>query len=84
MQKLATRKLTGNDDISKALTKEYRKMSSDMPLSELSRILEKKIFVFVDSKYIVSNYDLLNFMQDKIWDVLKIILNHLLDDEFIC
>jgi thiamine biosynthesis lipoprotein ApbE len=55
MQKLATRKLTGNDDISKALTKEYRKMSSDMPLSELSRILEKKNFVFVDSKYIVSN-----------------------------
>ena len=73
MQKLATRKLTGNDDISKALTKEYRKMSSDMPLSELSRILEKKNFVFVDSKYIVSNYDLLNFMQDKIWVVSKII-----------
>ena len=41
-------------------------MSSDMPLSELSRILEKKNFVFVDSKYIVSNYDLLKFMQDKI------------------
>lgn len=47
------------------MTKDYRNMSSSMPLSELGRIFEKQHFVFVDNKYIVSNYDLLSFMSEK-------------------
>ena len=48
------------------MTKEFRNMSLSMPLSELSRVLERQSFVFVDSSHIVSNYDILDFMSDKI------------------
>ena len=66
MTKLSNKKVTLEDPISKVMTKEYRNMSSSMPLSELSRVLERQNFVFVDSSQIVSNYDLLDFMSDKI------------------
>lgn len=68
VSKLANRKVTGSDPISKIMTKEFRNMSSDMPVSELSRVLERQNFVFVDSKFIVSSYDVLDFMQDKVSD----------------
>ena len=62
VSKLANRKVTGSDSISKIMTKDFRNMSSDMPVSELSRVLERQNFVFVDSKFIVSSYDVLDFM----------------------
>lgn len=66
MSKLANRKVMLKDPISKVMTKEFRNMSSDMPVSELARVLERQNFVFVDSSHIVSSYDLLDFMQDKV------------------
>lgn len=66
LTKLATKKVTGEDPISRAMTKEFRNMSSGMPLSELARVLERQNFVFVDGSHIVSSYDLLEFMQDKV------------------
>ena len=66
MSKLANRKVIGTDPISRVMTKEFRNMSSDMPVSELSRVLERQNFVFVDGTHIVSNYDLLEFMQGKL------------------
>lgn len=66
MTRLAQRKVSGEDPISKVMTKDYRNMSSEMPVSELTRVLERQNFVFVDSTHIVSSYDVLDFMQDKI------------------
>lgn len=62
MEKLANKKIQLEDLISKVMTKEFRNMSSQMPLSELSRVLERQNFVFVDGSHIVSSYDLLEFM----------------------
>jgi hypothetical protein len=47
------------------MNKEFRNTSSTIPLSELARVFERQNFVFVDNKYIVSNYDLLAFMNEK-------------------
>mmetsp|Transcript_3107 Transcript_3107/g.5224 ORF Transcript_3107/g.5224 Transcript_3107/m.5224 type:complete len:318 (-) Transcript_3107:73-1026(-) len=66
MSKLANKKVGGNDPISSVMTKDFRNMSSSMPLSELARVLERQSFVFIDSNFIASSYDLLNFMQDKV------------------
>jgi len=66
MSKLANKKVTGIQPISTIMTKEFRNMSSHMPLSELSRVLERQNFVFVDGTHIVSSFDLLEFMQDKV------------------
>jgi hypothetical protein len=41
MSKLANKKVSMSDPITKVMTKEYRNMSSSMPLSELSRVLER-------------------------------------------
>lgn len=65
MTKLANKKVNGTDPISKIMNKEFRNMSSEMPLSELTRVLERQNFVLVDSTMIVSSYDVLDFMQDK-------------------
>jgi len=65
MSKLANAKLTIKDTIKNAVSKDFRNMTSSMPLSEVSRVLEKQAFVFVDQKYIVSNFDLLNFIDTK-------------------
>jgi len=66
MSKLANKKVAGIEPISKVMTKEFRNMSSDMPCSELARVLERQNFVFVDGTHIVSSFDLLDFMQDKV------------------
>jgi len=63
--KLYMKKVTLGCPVSLVMNKEYRNMSSDMPLSELARIFERQNFVFVDNKFIVSNYDLLAFMNEK-------------------
>ena len=62
--KLANRKVGMADPVSAVMNKDYRNMSSEMPLSELARIFERQNFVFVDDKYVVSNYDLLAFMAE--------------------
>jgi len=63
--KLVKRKVTMDDPISKCAIKEYRNVSSSTPLHELGRVFSRHGFVFVDQKYIASNFDLLNFMKDK-------------------
>lgn len=62
--KLSYRKVGMNDSVSSVMNKDYRNMSSEMPISELARIFERQNFVFVDDKYVVSNYDLLAFMAE--------------------
>ena len=47
------------------MTRDFRNMSSEMPISELTRVLERQNFVFVDSAHIVSSYDVLEFMSEK-------------------
>jgi predicted transcriptional regulator len=66
MSKLANQKVKSTDPIIKVMTKEFRNMSSDMPVSELARVLERQNFVFVDGTHIVSSYDLLDFMQNRV------------------
>ena len=63
--KLIKNKVTMSDKISTCCVKEYRNVSSKIPLHELARILKSKNFVFVDEKYIVSHIDLLNFIKSK-------------------
>ena len=60
--KLTNFKVKMSDPVSEVMTKDYRNMSGTMPISELARIFERQNFVFVDNRYIVSNYDLLDFM----------------------
>jgi len=66
MSKLANKKVAGVNPISDIMTKDFRNMSSNMPCSELARVLERQNFVFVDGTHIVSSFDLLEFMQDKV------------------
>jgi cystathionine beta-synthase len=63
MSKLANKKVQLTDKITDVMTKEFRRMSSSMPLSELSRVLERQKFVLVDEKFIASPYDVLDFME---------------------
>lgn len=65
MSKLANRKVEVTDVVSSIMTRDFRNMSSEMPLSELTRVLERQNFVFVDSTSIVSSYDVLEFMNSK-------------------
>jgi hypothetical protein len=65
MSKLVKKKITLDDPISKAILKEYRNVTSSIPLSELGRVLTRHAFVFVDERYIASNFDLLNFIKNK-------------------
>lgn len=65
MTKLSKLKVTGKDGITKIMVKAYRNMSSKMPVSELSRVLQTHSSVFVDQKYIVTSHDVLAFMQSK-------------------
>jgi len=60
------KKVTGADTIAKVMIRDFRNMSSTMPISELSRVLEKQNFVLVDGgKSVASSYDVLKFMADK-------------------
>ena len=63
MKKLVKNKVTMKDPVSKALVKEFRTVSQDMPLHELGRVLERHSFVIVDGEYVASSADLLDFMQ---------------------
>jgi len=65
MSKLLKKKVTLEDHLSKVVIKEYRNVSSTIPLHELGRVLSRNAFVIVDNKYIASNFDLLNFMKIK-------------------
>lgn len=66
MSKLVKNKVTLADPVRKVAIKEYRNVSSTIPLHELGRILARNTYVFVDNKYIASNFDLLNFMKTKL------------------
>ena len=67
MSKLANRKVTGGDPVSKIMNKDFRNVSSNMPLTELMRVLgTRQNFCFIDGTHIVSSYDVLAFMEDKI------------------
>ena len=61
--KLVKRKVTLDDQISKSVVKEFRSISSSTKLNELGRILGRHTFALVDNKYVVSSFDLLNFMK---------------------
>jgi hypothetical protein len=63
--KLVKKKITLSDPIEKAVLKEFRRISSSTKLNELGRVLGRHTFALVDSKYVVSSFDLLNFMKDK-------------------
>ena len=60
--KVCMKKCTNKDAVSIAVTKEFRHMSSHIPLFELARVFEKQEYVFVDKKWIVTNKHLVNFM----------------------
>lgn len=61
MDRISKGKVTPNDVVSKAVTTVYRKTSTDIPLSELSRIFTLTDFVVVEGKHIVTHHDLLSF-----------------------
>lgn len=63
--RLIKKKTTLDEKIEKNVIKEYRNVSSGITLNELGRIFTRHNFAFVDNKYIVSSFDLLNFMKEK-------------------
>ena len=65
MTKLSRKKANLDTPLGEVMSKEFRNMSSDMPISELSRVLERQNFVIVDSQFVASPNDVLNFMVEK-------------------
>lgn len=65
MDKISKGKITTSDNISKSITKIYRKTSKDIPLSELSRIFTLTKYVVVEDQYVVTHHDLLKFFSEK-------------------
>lgn len=63
--RLIKRKCALNDKLEKNVNKEYRNVSSGTTLNELSRIFTRHNFAFVDNQFIVSSFDLLDFLKDK-------------------
>ena len=63
--KLVKRKVTLDDTIDKCVVKEFRSISSSTHLHELGRVLNRHTFALVNNKYVVSSFDLLNFMKEK-------------------
>jgi len=61
--KLIKKKVTLEDPIEKSVVKEFRSISSATKLHELGRVLGRHTFALVDNKYVVSSFDLLNFMK---------------------
>ena len=53
------------DAIEKCVIKEFRSISSGTKINELGRVLGRHTFALVDNKFIVSTFDLLNFMKSK-------------------
>jgi len=64
MGKLNRQKVTLSDPVHKCMNpmKTVRRLSSDMPIHELSRVLEKESFVLVDEKFIATSFDVLDYM----------------------
>lgn len=65
MDRIFKGKITASDNVMKAVSKQYRKASRDIPLSELSRIFTLTSFVVVDDEAVVTHHDVLNFFVDK-------------------
>ena len=65
LERLSMLKVTGSDTLDKVMVKDFRNMSSGMPLYELSRVLERQAFVLVDGSSVASSYDVLSFMSEK-------------------
>jgi hypothetical protein len=63
--KLIKKKVTLDDKIEKVIVKEFRSISSTTKLNELGRVLGRHAFALVDNKYVVSSFDLLNYMKEK-------------------
>ncbi len=63
--KLIKKKVTMDDKVEKAVVKEFRSISSTTKLNELGRVLGRHTFALVDNKYVISSFDLLNFMKEK-------------------
>lgn len=63
--KLVKRKVTLDDAIDKSVVKEFRSISSDTHLHEVGRVLGRHTFALVDNKYVVSSFDILNFLKTK-------------------
>ena len=61
MDKISKGKIVGTDNVTKSISKVFRKASRDIPLSELSRIFTLTNYVVVDEESIVRHHDLLNF-----------------------
>jgi len=55
LMRLSMQKVTGSDPLSKVMIRDFRNMSSDMPLPELSRVLERQNFVLVDGSSVASS-----------------------------
>jgi predicted transcriptional regulator len=64
LMRLSMKKVTGADTLDKVMIRDFRNMSSGMPLPELSRVLERQNFVLVDGSSVASSYDVLNFMAE--------------------
>jgi hypothetical protein len=64
MSKLNKQKVVLHDPVSKVMLpmKTVRRMTSSMPIHELSRVLEKETFVLVDDKFIATSFDVLDIM----------------------
>lgn len=63
--KLVKNKVSMSDKIEKAVMKEFRSISSSTKLHELGRVLGRHTFALVDNRYVVSSFDLLNFMKEQ-------------------
>jgi len=59
--KLVKNKISLDDAVEKIALKDMRNASSHITLNELARILNRHIYVLVEGKYVVSNFDLLKF-----------------------
>jgi len=65
LTRLSMLKCTGTDTLDCVMIRDFRNMSSSMPIYELSRVLERQAFVLVDGFSVASSYDVLKFMQEK-------------------
>ena len=63
--RLIKRKCSLDDKLEKNVNKEYRNVSLGTTLNELSRIFTRHNFAFVDNQFVVSSFDLLDFLKDK-------------------
>jgi hypothetical protein len=58
-------KVATSDNVTKSTTTVYRKVSTDIPLSELARIFTLVRFVVVNEETILTHNDLMSFFGEK-------------------